>query len=128
MLAGTSEIGVSRLMLTSSEYLNTHASNVAFVASLFGDVLGRAADPAGLASWVQYLQNGGSRQAVIQAFLTSPENYSDILAQDYLEYLGRPLDPGGKASFLAALLSGQATSDTVAEAILASNEYFQGSH
>ena len=84
---------------------NAHSNNGSFVAALYADVLGRAADASGLALWVQYLQNGGSRQAAIQAFLTSPETFNDILVQDYAEYLNRPLDAGGAAESMIRIFS-----------------------
>jgi hypothetical protein len=123
-LAGASEVDVMRAILLSPEYQATHMSDMAFVTGLFTQVLGRSPDAAGLASWLQALQNGTSRQAVAQAFLTSTEEDQRVVEEYYLLLLGRAADATGEQPWVNLLSSSQATFESVAVGILASNEYF----
>ena len=74
--------------------------------------LGRAGDPAGVASWVAKLQAGASEEEVAAAFLSSPE-YSakhvtdgDFVQSLYENVLGRAGDPAGINSWTQLLGAG----------------------
>ena len=55
-------------------------TNGGYVNALYNSILGRAADPAGYATWVNALNTGTSRAAVAQGFLTSTEYRQDLVA------------------------------------------------
>jgi hypothetical protein len=124
MLNGATEVDVMRALITSPEYTATHVSDQTFVASLYTQILGRAPDAAGLAGWVQALANGTSRATVAQAFLTSAETERRLVDEYYLMFLNRPADAAGEQAWLNLLVTGRATNESVAVAILASEEYF----
>jgi virginiamycin B lyase len=66
------------------------------VTGLYNLILGRAPDPAGLATWVQALKNGSTVQAVATAFLTSPEYDTNLILSYYRSYLADS-NPGSAA-------------------------------
>jgi alpha-tubulin suppressor-like RCC1 family protein len=67
----------------SAEFLQDYGSldNTAFVQQLYFNVLGRQADPAGLADWVNQLNSGSSRGKVLIGFSESPEFQADTANQ-----------------------------------------------
>jgi Domain of unknown function (DUF4214)/Immunoglobulin I-set domain/Regulator of chromosome condensation (RCC1) repeat len=67
----------------SAEFLRDYGSldNTAFVQQLYLNVLGRQADPAGLANWVEELNSGTSRGTVLIGFSESPEFQADMANQ-----------------------------------------------
>jgi subtilisin family serine protease len=122
-LIGASELDIMRGFLTSGEYRAAHVSNVSFVVGLFHDVLGRDPDAFGQAAWQQALANGASREAVAQAVLTSAEAHQRAIDAFYAAFLHRPTDGSGQQHWMELLQSGRANLESVATAILASNEY-----
>jgi hypothetical protein len=124
LLAGTSEADVARMLVTSAEYQASHPDNTAFITGLYAEVLGRTATPSEMAAWNQALQNGLSRQAAVMAFLTSSESYQRILDCDYRNFLHRAADGAGKQAWLAGLLNARTTPQSVGEAFLSSEEFF----
>jgi hypothetical protein len=125
LMNGVSEVEMARMFLLTAEYQATHADNTSFINGLYSDVLGRAADQAGMAYWTQALQNGATRDAVARQILTSAEAYTKILECNYAHFLRRSLDANGRQFWLSVLQSGQASPGTVSEMILASDEYFR---
>jgi hypothetical protein len=123
-LGGATEVDIMRGFLTSAEYQAAHPTDSSFVNGLYNQVLGRAADPAGQATWLLALQNGLSRQALAQAVLTSAEADKRAVDQYYLLFLNRPADPAGEQTWTDLLVSGGATLESLGETILASEEYF----
>ena len=65
----------ANLFVTSSEFIGRYGAldNAGFVNLLYENVLGRAADPAGLAAWTGQLAQGGTRAAVVLGFSESAE-------------------------------------------------------
>jgi hypothetical protein len=124
MLRGATEVDVMRALITSPEFTASHPSDQTFVATLYTQILGRAPDAAGLAGWVQALANGTSRATVAQAFLTSAEAERRLVDEYYQMFLNRPADAAGEQAWLNLLVTGRATNESVAVAILASEEYF----
>jgi hypothetical protein len=57
----------------SDEFQANPLSNNAFVNALYETILGRKADEAGLAAWVNVLENGCTRKKVLAGFLNSNE-------------------------------------------------------
>ena len=79
------------------------------VDGLYAKLLGRAADPAGRAGFIQFLQNGGTVEQAIKAIITSPEfsgsSVSDVAFVQSLYYklLGRFAGNAKVASWLSTL-------------------------
>ena len=122
------EVLESRLVL-SSTVLPTVPSPAPFagggnavVEGLYRNILGRDADPAGLASWAAQLNAGESAAKVAGQFFQSTEYTTDVVESYYTTYLGRVGDPAGVASWVAKLQAG-ASEETVAAAFLSSPEY-----
>jgi hypothetical protein len=122
--AGLSETDVAQAFLTSAEYVAEHPDAAALVDGLYADVLGHAGDPDGRQGWLAAVGQGLNPAALAQGFLTSPEAYRRALDRSYTDFLGRPADDPGAQSWLEGLVSGRSRPDGVAEAILASEEYF----
>jgi serralysin len=66
-------------------------SDKAFVANLYRNALGREAEDAGLAHWINHLENGMSRENVLISFAESQENRDNIALvgniENGIEYL-----------------------------------------
>jgi len=106
---------VRAAMLGSAEYFqHGGATNQGFIAALYQDVLGRAADPQGITFFTQQIKVS-SRAAVAQQVLTSPEGRQRRIAALYNRYLHRP------ASASASAYGGG--EGQVAAAIIGSEEY-----
>ena len=95
-----------------------------WVNSVYQDLLGRPADPAGLAQWSSMLARGTSRRDVAAAILGSAECRSTFVQGLYRSLLGRPADPGSLNNLIGLLAQG-GTYRQVHGMILSSPEYFQ---
>jgi protocatechuate 3,4-dioxygenase beta subunit len=124
LLAGMTESQMAAILLTSGEYTATHPDNQSYVLGLYDEVLGRTPGDQEVANWVQALQNGVSRAAAANAFLTSGESYLRIIGDDYASYLGRSVDPAGQQAWLALLVTGQITPGQLSVILLSSAEYY----
>jgi len=95
-----------------------------FVIQLYHDLLGRAADPAGLAAWSGQLDQGtATRQQVATAVVGSQEYRTDEINNLYQTILGRTADPSGLQSWLNFLAQGD-TAVQVEAQLLSSPEFF----
>jgi hypothetical protein len=99
------------------------AANQVFVASLYQGLLGRAAEPAGLAFWTSQLSSGASRQDVANGIEASPEFAGREVQLFFTTFLGRSADQAAVNFFGSALLSGTPVEQVKAE-ILGSDEFF----
>jgi hypothetical protein len=124
LASGVSEDAVAASFLVSAEYTASHASNEAFIAGLYRDVLGREADATGLNNNVAALAAGRTRAELVALFLTCDERYVRVINQSYGLYLDRAADPTGLASYLAKLRSGELNARSLAATLAASDEYF----
>jgi hypothetical protein len=124
LLDGVSEEQVAAAFLTSAEYEQAHPDLDAYLSGLYADVLGRAPDPDGLASWQAAAQGGVSREALADAFLQSPEKQLKCVDGYYADFLGRAGEPSGVAAWMAAMQSSQLSPEQVAQAFLASVEFY----
>jgi hypothetical protein len=98
----------------------------AYLNNLYGNVLNRTPDSVGFNAWISYLQSGGSKQIVAQAFWESPEHRGYELTGLYQTYLNRPVDPSGLQHWLTAFQTG-ATEADVQLGLIDSAE-FQAAH
>jgi hypothetical protein len=120
-----SDEALEALLVASAEYYALSGGNNAdWVRRVYQDVLGRSADPSGLAYWTNYLAAGGSRQQVAFGFARGVERESQHIERNYEQYLGRPADPAGLQYWLNAFLHGQTNEDLIT-GFLASDEYYR---
>ncbi|MEX2118926.1 MAG: S8 family serine peptidase [Pirellulales bacterium] len=124
MQSGMDEIEVQRVFLQSPEYLNARADDAAFVNGVYQDLLGRAADTAGLAGWVSQLRSGLSRGQVVDGVLNSAERTLRVIGQHYQDYLGRAAGQAEGSYWATAVGQGRQSLAGVAQSVLASQEYF----
>jgi uncharacterized protein (TIGR03118 family) len=94
-----------------------------WVNEVYHDLLGRQADPGGLAFWGAQAASPSSRESAISQIQNSDEYRLDIVKSLFDHYLRRAPDPGAAAFFVAALGAGQ-TEERVAETLTGSPEYF----
>jgi streptogramin lyase len=126
LLGGASETDVAAQFLASEEYTLEHPDTASFVQGVYGDALGRTPDAVGLAAWPPLAdQTVGGRLATARGVLTSVEADLHLLNGFYALYLHRDADAGSQQDWVAAIQSGQVTPGQVAEAVLASDEYFR---
>jgi len=97
-------------------------TNQQLVASLYHDILGRAADPAGMSQYTAQLDSGVSRETIAQAMLNSAERFGNVVDQLYDTYLHRKADASGRAYWVSTLLGG-GTEEAVAASFMLSAEY-----
>ncbi|MBO4637201.1 MAG: DUF4214 domain-containing protein, partial [Clostridiales bacterium] len=72
-LRGETGAGCARGFLYSPEFLNKGVSNEEFVATLYRTFFDREPDQAGFNAWVAVLNNGTSKEEVIEGFINSTE-------------------------------------------------------
>ncbi|MBR3515271.1 MAG: leucine-rich repeat protein [Lachnospiraceae bacterium] len=70
---GDSGANVAYGFIFSPEYLGRNTDNEEYVAMLYQTILGRAGDAAGMQSWIDQLNNGSSREHILNGFLFSTE-------------------------------------------------------
>jgi Domain of unknown function (DUF4214)/SdrD B-like domain/Aspartyl protease len=107
----------------------------AYVAGLYGTLLDRAPDNAGLNSWLAGLYQGVSRDQVADAIWQSAEHRGLEVDRYYAVYLNRPADAAGRANWVNAFLHGASETQVQAGFVLsaefqaanASNAAFVGS-
>jgi Ca2+-binding RTX toxin-like protein len=80
---GTSLSSVAHVFAGGQDFLNTYGSlnNIQFANQLYLNLLGRSADPPGLANWVNFLNAGMTRGDVVIGFSESQENINNHAAQ-----------------------------------------------
>jgi hypothetical protein len=90
--------------------------NQGFLNKVYQDVLHRQADPSGLASWGNLLDQGMTSTEVAAAIETSPESQAKQVTDLYNRILHRLPDPDGLNAFVTFLAQGGTL--TQAEAIM----------
>jgi sugar lactone lactonase YvrE len=119
---GMSPNRVAVELLTSAEFNQQHAGDTDFVQALFRDVLGRTGTAAEVQTYLQLLQGGTSRAAVVGGFVNSLENARDTVTAVFAQYLQRAPDAAGEGVYVAQFLSGTDPTVIAAE-VLASAEF-----
>src|SRR5262249_45079459 len=105
-------------------FLALHPTSGSFVNALYEALLGRDADPAGLASWLGQLDSrAGTRAQVALGIINSAESLQGVVNAYFGVFLGR--GPGAEegAGWLGTLLRNQASLEAVAVGFLASGEF-----
>jgi hypothetical protein len=98
--------------------------NQRFLTRLYRDLLGRALDPSGAATWGGMLDQGLARRSdVARAIQTSLEYRLHQVRGLYATLLGRAADPVGLSTFVTLLTSGVSI-DVIRAGVLGSAEYF----
>jgi uncharacterized delta-60 repeat protein len=114
-------------LLGSDEYFfdpaDGNGKNDVFLQALYRDVLQRALDPSGMATWEQALVNGVSRTAVAAAVLASQESDQMEVQALYNRVLRRNADREGLETFTASLQDG-VPNEAILATLVASDEYF----
>jgi hypothetical protein len=123
LMSGASEETVQAMLFASAEYQSTHPDNTSYVVSLYTNILGRTPSAGEIASNVQELQNGVSRQALALAFLDSPEAAGQDVECDYRMLLNRAPDAAGKQAWVSLIASGRMTPEAVTQVFLSSAEF-----
>jgi hypothetical protein len=113
--AGLSENQLQAAFLASDEFFNVHGSNFTqWLTGVYQDVLARAPDSGGLASWSQQFASGFSRSDIAFAIITSPEAFGRLVTAAYQDLLGRAPDPGGQTYWVSQLEQGLSPSELLA--------------
>ena len=100
-------------------------SDSAWLTNLYAGSLGRGPDPAGFAYWSGQLSDGQmTRSQIENAFVRGPEAAGAAVDSFYIDYLQRVPDAQGRANLVNSITSGGSTYAWVAEAVLASDEFF----
>src|SRR6266849_1187396 len=109
--------------LESRELLD--AANLTFVTQTYRDLLHRAADPGGLATFTGLLDSRtASRVHVALGIQGSPEFQNNEIQSLYGTFLQRSADASGLATYTGLLAAGS-TSEQVAAILAGSDEYLQ---
>jgi hypothetical protein len=97
-------------------------SNQNFISALYSDAFDRIASSVEIAGWLDKLQGGESRDAVVTAFFTSHEYHSIRVQGLYQYYMREAIDNSTLAS-LTALLDSGAPEEAATAQILTSADY-----
>jgi streptogramin lyase len=128
MLNGLTDEQLEAGFIGSSEfYQHSGGTNRAWVDALYLDLLGRPADPASEAAWVQALVNGMARSTVAYYFAASPEREAIRIRNDYQTYLGRAASDAEVSAWTSAFTQG-VTNETLVAYFVGSWEYYNNQH
>jgi Domain of unknown function (DUF4214) len=119
----TDEQSLAGFTSSPEYYQQAGGTDQAWLDALYHDVLSRAADAAGEATWLQSLASGVSRFNVAYAFATSVEHETMIVAEDYQRFLGRTATASEAAGWVTNLQQGMSDEQVVA-AFVGSNEFY----
>jgi len=111
---------------STSTSLTVHTVNEAFVRRAFEVVLGRPADPGGVAYWLSVLDGGATTHQVVARMARTPEGRALVVARRYVDVMGRAADADGRA-YWAGRLAGDMTVEELTATLLASAEAYQRS-
>jgi hypothetical protein len=92
---------VSAMILGSPEYRAAFADDRSWIHGVYRSVLGRDADPSGLANWIKKLKAGSNHAEVALAIVQSAEGTANAIDAVYALYFGRNADPVGQSAWTA---------------------------
>jgi hypothetical protein len=120
---GATDESVLAAMLASTDfYASAGGTRSGFVEALYRVLLGRAADPSGLAFWLKELSSGATPSEVAGVVLSSVEYRQDFVTAQYEHFLGRAPDKSELSVGAAALESG--TDEAFIAGIAGSAEFY----
>ena len=109
--------------LTSAEFFGAHpGGSSTWINAVFEQVLGRPAEPAGLAFWNQALQNGSTYFDVALGIVNSSEAHIRVINDAYHQLLGRSAESFGQAFWSDQVNQGRSP-DFVLAGLASSTEY-----
>lgn len=111
--------------LAFSDQTEPALSGNVFTAELneiYADVLGRAPDPSGLATYSALLESGATAASIRAIVSASPEAQNDLNGL-YLQVLGREIDPTGDGTYTSYINNGASLADV--QLILAQSQEAQ---
>ncbi len=134
--SGQSLAAVSSNFATAPEFSSLYGSldNPAFVDLVYRNVVGRQADPAGRAFWIEYLNRGNSRGALMVGFSESPEYVTrsatsapttssvGTIYRLYLAFFQREPDSAGQSYWVGRLDTGTSLA-SIANGFVGSDEF-----
>ncbi|WP_448061636.1 DUF4214 domain-containing protein [Cellulomonas hominis] len=94
------------------------------VRALYQDLLGRGADPSGLATWSGQLASGVSQSQLVATLTDSDEYIDRRITQTYQNILGRGPEPSGLAHWHRVVRAGVVSIDDLPLYFLASDELY----
>lgn len=122
MNTGTSQQQVATILLQSSEFSQDHPGNSDFVATLYGDVLGRQPTAVETNAWDAFLNAGGTRGALVEDVVYSIEAADREVDGFYSVFLGRTPDTTELNRWVASIFKG--VSPTTVAIVQASSAEF----
>ncbi|WP_394425064.1 DUF4214 domain-containing protein [Vreelandella stevensii] len=124
-------VNIEQLRFADGEESVAYAEELAWITGLYGQVLGRQGDVAGVQYWAQMHEEGLGRADMAMLFVNSLEAGEALSAQNgnteallevlYQALLGRAADSAGKAYWLEQLAS-EATLRDVVDGFMVSTE------
>jgi hypothetical protein len=105
LAAGGTDEQVAAALAGSQEYFTVRGggTNNGFLSALYQDVLNRAIDSSGQATYTQLLANGTNRTQVASMLLGSTEYFTDLVQSYYQRFLHRAADTSGLNSYVTLL-------------------------
>jgi Domain of unknown function (DUF4214) len=119
--SGVDEGTVMANFLLSAEFSASN-NNTQFVNLMYYAILSRPADSAGLNGWLNQLNSGTSRAAVVSGFLRSVEGYNRVTTSFFGTYLERTPDSTTLSNFVSYFSNH--TFGQAATLILSGDEFF----
>lgn len=102
-------LGLKSNWFTITGFTRTEAENV--VKALYQDILGRAVDPSGLATWTDHVMRTGSPADLADRIVTSRERLIKLVTPMYRSALLRDPEPAGLENWVAHLAAGRGVYD-----------------
>jgi len=97
---------IVELCKSNAFWLKSQQNNTGFVTRLYDKLLERTPDPEGLSYYVDLLNNGTSREAVIVNIMESEEYIRKFIKDQYLFLLERESDPVGEDYWYNLMING----------------------
>ena len=121
---GLTDAQLEAQLLASTEFFNAQGggTNSGWIDALYSTFLGRPADAAGKAFWLEKLAEGETRLEIALSFTTSVERQRQVITTDYTHYLGRSPEESAINFWLGQFQLGVTNEDLIT-ALVASDEY-----
>lgn len=101
-----------------------NAALESYVASIYQDLLHRAADSAGQAYWLNQIDRGETIDQIASTIAHSSEHFAALVESTYQTVLGRDADAAGMKFWLAAHQAGL-TDEQLEAGLLATDEFYR---